>query len=586
LPVSITRIPYHPSHGRHHEVDKKLPDGEWVVWWYSTVKYNREGVVPLVRILLRRLDGNTLTDEFHEVLLGLTRLGLYRQGVILVDGRIEAKIASEERYFDVSFKTGSWSYSLASKMKLSAPDSAYKLPSSCDPEFLLSLKQPKGLLLLNCLDYFVRGYSTRSELHRILTTFDGACRMSRLFDLEFDNERDKTSDSPDEWVICPTAAMVKDDAKLLAQYFYKDHRTTLAVNLLFSQFGSSFRAGTPQPFQAMPWFSGTSKLRCRGFPINGGRDFLCIELIGSSLPETKKKVKFVRPKLEQRDPAIRDRFIPESNPRIGADTPDALAMTDTGRPASNFPSEEIEADEYEVIGENKVETEYVTRPYGRNKAIPNEAPPPSMLATGESLGLGDEEIGKLTIHSRSVSTEADGALMSIWKVFEYLHETQQLSLEWFVPPDHCDTAGPPRCTLFSERTAEQAKHNGWLNMSGGARRGMLLLHIKAQGKSFLVVELQRKPPKEASSAGESFCGLICEVKDVKHMAEVFDALDHALPAQRGVFKNIPSALPKKHYVFPHRAAGKLSWPQASVALALKSMEIDVNFNVPQAEPKT
>ncbi|MDT4850784.1 hypothetical protein FQZ97_849430 [compost metagenome] len=270
-------------------------------------------------------------------------------------------------------------------------------------------------------------------------------------------------------------------------------------------------------------------------------------------------------------------------------------MTDVGRPGSNYPSESIETDDFEIIGANDVDIRHVPLPYERLRALPNDDPPPREYATGEGLGLGNKDIGKLTVNSntvissRAISADEDGFLWNMWKAFEHLHQTKQIRLHWFVPPSTNMEKGPPECTIFSERTAEQAKHAGWLDVGTGTRRGMLLLHIEAEGKQFLVVELQRKPPKEPSSTlrksdeakttadGDSFCGLICQVESIEHLLEVHTRLDGELPEQKGVFKKLRTILPKKLYIFPHRPAGSMHWSQAAATLALKEMGIIVHF---------
>lgn len=208
-----------------------------MVWWYSSIQVNRAGAAPWIHVVLRQLDGDRLTDNFKVRKIGLPRLGLYQPGVIVIDGFIRAKAETEVRWFDVDFSSNGWTYESVSKLGLSSPGSDYFIPPDYSYELALQFSLGNGSLIMNCVEYLIRGYSRRSELTRVLTTYEPHEAMARLFDQEADAQRDTSTEAPGEWTIYPHRDMVNDDAELLALLYYKDARTLKTVHNLFSQFG-------------------------------------------------------------------------------------------------------------------------------------------------------------------------------------------------------------------------------------------------------------------------------------------------------------------------------------------------------------
>ncbi|MCT7343337.1 hypothetical protein N5K55_29895 [Pseudomonas aeruginosa] len=115
MPQKVQRVRYEPSDSRKntYECSLSLPEGDWVVWWYSRLKRNGlDHTVPLVMVILRRLDGDLLQDDFVTRKIALSRLCFYQPGYILVDNVVSERLATDAEWFDVSFRIAGnkWNY--------------------------------------------------------------------------------------------------------------------------------------------------------------------------------------------------------------------------------------------------------------------------------------------------------------------------------------------------------------------------------------------------------------------------------------------------------------------------------------------
>lgn len=586
----ITRVPYRPTTGIHKEVDLKLPDGDWAVWWYSRLRINTRGDVPLVEVQFQRLAGNELTGEIITRLISIARLGLYRIGALLVDRLIREKILFTEQMFDVDFNIGGYRLQPIKALNLCSPSSEYFIPVQHGGDFALTLKQPRGALVLNCVEYFVRGYSTNSEIHRILTTFKGTELKERLYNLGFERERDKSNDDPEEWIVCPHRGMVHEDRELLARYRYKEPRTEQAVNRIYSQFSSKYREGQPHNFVAIPWFSGPAKLKCRGLRINGGQDFFCTEITGVSKPSTRT-VRFLQPE------AAKDELVGDAKTRpIGTNYNDTDGLeefnwTDVRRPGISGPTEEVLTDSFEVMRDCELVVDKVSTLHEKQRIIPKDSEPPSKHSTAEPEEGGDKDTGKAVIRTKPVEDSSDH-LRKMWNALNLLGSANNFEVNSYIPPDILEKGPPLNCTLFMARTEEQAEHTAWIDFGEGVRRGMLLVHIKKEGKQFLVIEIQRKPVKKAAAphstdgtqpTGEGFCGVICQISDLGQCQSIYELLDAALPSQKGVFSKVAKHLPLPQLVFQHRQRGNMGKAMSSAVRALEHMHINCLVPLPDKE---
>ncbi|MBK5344739.1 hypothetical protein JFU48_25675 [Pseudomonas sp. TH49] len=216
-----------------YEYDSNLPMGSWVVWWYGRlIKNFADNTVPLVIVTLQRVDGDLLTEEFETCQIAISRLRFYPQGLILEDRLPVARIALETLWFKVGFGYKDWNFRTAKELHRRSSKHELSLPVECANDWSLEFKQSEGALMLNCVDYLVRGYSIRSEIPRILTTYGWHEAKSRL--LKHDTPSSEKN-LPDSLVVYPHPDMVKEDEVFLALLANDDRRTRRAAESIFSE---------------------------------------------------------------------------------------------------------------------------------------------------------------------------------------------------------------------------------------------------------------------------------------------------------------------------------------------------------------
>ncbi|WP_416310848.1 hypothetical protein [Pseudomonas sp. W03] len=595
MPHVLKRVKYYPSpsRSRTYELDLELPPGDWLVWWYSSlVRNTSDNTVPLVNVIFRRLDGDTLTDTFDKREIALSRLCFYQPGLILVDNKVAERVVYETAWFDVSFSfEGShWSFRTAKDLGLCQENSPYPLPPKCHGDWAIEFSMGKKRLQLNCIELLVRGYSRGSEIPRILTTYGWSEAKARLFSKDTPPDelipKKKPLTGNEKWIVYPHKDMKKDDDLLLAHLANDEPYGATSARLLHAQLNNDkFKSGYSQQLQVRPWFNSATKLRCRGFWNSDGKSFLCTELVGMQMP-SGLPIEVRRDKAEQVEGATEDLLAGEGS-RLTPDELDSLALTDRSQPRSSYPREEIEDDSFEVLGDRCVERVKVAKPYERRKSTPKDEVPPEKYSTGDPQGQRDQTTGKVVMATRELGVNSQGVLQEMWKSFKRLQEAKQIeTVGWFLPPEHIRRTDPPTCVLFSDegRTSDQTK---WLSLKDGSARGMLALIVIVAGDKYLVVEIQRdQQQRKGRLVEESFCGFICPIADSNEAGETIAFLDAELPRCEGKSSRLENILPPDIRTFEHRpSSDKEAWYDATAVLALQKVGVKVKRH-PRREQAT
>ncbi|HCF7758981.1 hypothetical protein ABZQ24_00560 [Pseudomonas aeruginosa] len=584
MPQVIKRVRYVPSPSRRrtHELGLNLPPGDWLVWWYSSLFHNvNDATVPLVKVYFRRLDGETLTNDWQTRLLALSRLCFYQPGLILVDNKVVAKVASEAVWFDVSFvfQGNHWSFHTAAQLGLCQANSPYSLPPGCLTDWSIVFAMGEKRLQMNCVEFLVRGYSRGSEIPRILTTYNWGEATARLFSKETPLSEQIPKKQPltgkEKWIVYPQKGMKREDDTLLAHLANDEpYGATSARNLFAELNNNEFASGNSHSLQVRPWFNGATKLKCRGFWSDDGKTFLCTELVGMKMP-SGFPIEARRDKAEQADGAPNDLPAGDGS-RLAKGDLDSIPTTDRSQPRSSYPREDVEDDEFEVIDDRVVDRVQIKKPYERRKKHLKEEAPPEKYSTGDPQGQRDPTTGKVVKTTRELSVNSEGVPLEMWRSFQRLKETKQIdNVGWFVPPSSMRPTDPPSYILFSEegRMADETK---WLTLRDGNLRGMLALIVTIGKKKFLVVEIQRNlVRKKGHLVEESLCGFICPVADSGAVQRILTILNAEVPRQEGKFKQIKKLIPSSDY-FEHQPSGvEGSWFDSTAVLALGKMGVKV-----------
>lgn len=582
----VQRVPYIPSASRQrtYECSLSLPPGDWVVWWYSSLRRNGlDHTVPLVNVVFRRLKGDKLTGTFVKRRIALSRLCFYQPGYILVDNVLCERLATDAEWFDVNFNRAdeNWKFVQIPELGLSSAESEFLLPKYCNNEWALAFNLGNDKkLILNCVEFLVRGYSRRSEIPRILATYEWPEVESRLFAQKTPkNERVpqwKTPTGTEKWIVYPHSDMVKDDDVLLAHIANDETYAANAAKSIFSQLDPTrFRNGEELPITAAPWFNSETKLKCRGFWSEDKKNFYCTELVGLEEP-TGIPIE-ARRDHSTRTPTPEDRIEQE---RLIAlrDDPMTIVLTDLNQPRSQYPREEVEDSSFEVIKTRAVNRIKVPKLTGRQKTIKKDELEIEDFSTGDAAGQCNDTTGKAVLVDREFGVNSSGMLYEMWKSFERLKAAQQIDhLWWFVPPSDKHSNSDFQCIAFKD-DFKDPQITKWLSLRNGGQRGLLLILVRVQGKFILIVEIQRDEwiDKHGIYKEDSFSGLVCEVADSREATQIFNELNDYLPSRKGVFPGFKSSLPNNIKVFEHRSTGNPDgWCDATAVLALSKMEVKV-----------
>lgn len=586
MPQKVQRVRYEPSDSRKntYECSLSLPEGDWVVWWYSRLKRNGlDHTVPLVMVILRRLDGDLLQDDFVTRKIALSRLCFYQPGYILVDNIVCERLATDAKWFDVSFRIAGnkWNYKKITELGLTSADSHFLLPKGCEDEWAFEFSTEDGKkLVLNCIEFLVRGYSRRSEIPRILATYEWHEAHSRLFAQATpeheQSPRGIAATGKEKWIVYPHRDMVKDDDVLLAHIANDKTYAANAAKSVFSQLDPArFRKGDELPITVRPWFNSDTQLKCRGFWSADQKRFYCTELIGIKEP-TGIPIE-VRRDHSTRTPTPEDQIERDRQFALRND-PMTIALTDLNQPRSQYPRQEIDDGAFEVIKTRVVNRVKVPKLTGQPKTIPKDGPEIEDFGTGDPAGQRSETTGKAVLVNREFGINSQGMLYEMWKSFQRLKEMQEINnLGWFTPPKKIDTTSDFQCIAFSDDLTN-ATVTKWLSLKKGGKRGLLLIFIRAQGKLYMVVEIQRDEwiDKNGAYKEDSFSGLVCNIADPNEASIIFNELNKYLPVNKGVFKGFKSSLPNEIRTFEHRSTGDPNgWCDATAVLALSKMGVKV-----------
>lgn len=583
----VERVSYEPSASRKntYECSLSLPPGDWVVWWYSSLKRNGlDHTVPLVNVVFRRLKGDKLTGAFVKRRIALSRLCFYQPGHILVNNALSERLSTDVEWFDVNFRIAgnNWSHVPIPELGLSSAKSPFLLPKYCSDERALVFNIGNGKkLVLNCVEFLVRGYSRRSEIPRILATYEWPEAHSRLFAQATPAEekipRGKTLTGKEKWTVYPHRDMVEDDYVLLAHIANDTTYAANAAKTVYSQLDPArFRNGEELPITVRPWFNSESKLKCRGFWSADKTTFYCTELVGlkepAGIPIEARRDESTRTETPE------DRIEKERLLALRKD-PMTIVLTDLNQPRSQIPSQEVEDSSFEVIKARVVNRVSLPKFTREQKTIRKDGDDIEDYSTGDAAGQKNNTTGKVVLANREIGINSSGMLYEMWNSFQRLKVAQQIdNLWWFSPPDQKDSNSNFKCIAF-EDNLKDPKVTKWLRLKKGGQRGLLLILVKVQNKFIMIVEIQRNEwiNRHGIYKEESFSGLVCTVANSGEATHIVKELHDYLPRNKGVFQKFKSSLPIKIDTFEHHQTGNPNgWCDTTAVLALSKMDVKVN----------
>lgn len=567
MPAPVQRKPL--ARSKDHILDLDLPPGDWIVWWYSAYQYNRDSAAPWVKVVFRRLEDNHLS-EFETRQISISTLGLYQPGYILENNQMSSRAEVVVEDFKINYKDyklNSRSYAESKNIPAPFSDRDYELPSECNKDWVIELPIDGGKLIINCTEFLVRGYSRRPEIPRILSTYEWSEAERRLFARININYTD--------WTIFPHRDIVNEDTYLLA-HIQCDLSTKEACKYIFNQLDNDeFSSGAPHHIQVKPWFFGMGTLTCRGYRVNNGKDFLCTELIGMSLPEGKP-FETIRLKKEKDENALEDTINLQELHRSEPASLESLPLTNKHDPRRSGQRETIEHGEFRIkFPDRHVRRTFEITNYSKQRIIIKDRQAAEQFSPNEGNGRGDTLTGRVFISTMETPERTGGTLINMWHAFQHLKKQGHIkSVDWFVPDNTFDDSLPLTCI--------EIEGNGlpWAEMGGGRQRRLLLLRIRTAEKTVLVAELERGLNPVSGSDAQSedtISGMVCVVKHLQQACIMAKAISEHIASHRGNFKKLRKiqGLPE-FAVFRHNKNTANTVPLESTAInALILAGIDI-----------
>lgn len=568
--------------------------GRLVVWWYGPVTKNRQAdSVPNVVVFFRRIDDDNNLGNFVRVETALTHLGLLRIGSVWNKGVSRSVINYEAKAFDLSFSEGSWKivspYEVTHEERRSSlilPDD-YPLRFTSDKNHLLDFRLPDDRnLLIPCTEFFVRCYGRSVEIKRVLATYPWHEAEPRLF------KPIEMAVQPGTWPIKLARRIYNDDAVFIAHVMYDPYVKRQAM-LVYSQIESAFAAQKPYAFlKIAPWFRGPAKIMVAGIPINGGRTFLGLQVLGGSQPRGNDILRDREWTNKTDGEAATDTGVDDAvciPIRLMHRLPNIINLTSDDEPDHGSSSLEIEEDDYVILGEPRVVIDVRRAKEGGATSRYLSGDGSTSYSTGEPYG-SEKDVGHASIHARAVM-ESHGILRDMWNAVRHLqasHPDVIQVAEWFTFEDGFQS-GPDLKLVALEAFGEEEEGIGndirnWVFHDPLSRtpRGALIIRITMSGKQVYLLEIQRRPMKKKDELGmekdaeEAFKGLVFSLSDVDGLHSWLRSLLAQVRKVKGVVQRLTGGCPGVAHAFKHALASDEQVPcEAAVKNALRKVGVEL-----------
>lgn len=569
--------------------DETLKDADerLVVWWYGPViKNSQPNSVPKIYIFFRTLDDHNNLGRFISRTAALTHLGLLRIGSIWHEGVSKNRIAYEKRLFEVSFSEGGWQIiSLGDLEKSGRSLNTEFIESSYLPEnnrhetFLIEFNIADGKrLLVPCIEYFARCYGSSSEVKRVLATYPWEKVKERLY---------KPIDAPvlpGTWPVKFTRRVHKDDAIILAHFLY-DPYAEMAAKSIYAQLEADFLSGHPYSLPKItPWFQGEGQLLVEGVPIDGGKSFLALRVLGSTQPggamiQREKEKRLATEGGEENNGSM---GLPSKRqPKIS----DIIDLTDDEEPDHGSSWLDIAEETFIVLGKRRV---VIDKWRERDASASSQITPipgdETTFTTGEAYGSG-KDIGKAHLYA-SLEMESQGVLRDMWEALRYLHSLHPKRIqfvEWFTfENDFCADPEPKLIRFNAVRNDPSLSLSieqwPYIDYENRQLRGALVIRVVLDNKCIYIVEIQRKYKIKSDDLNvieeESISGLCFSLDNDADFESWLHDLLSEIRYKKGIFKKILGRCPGRAETFAHRKSkDDIVFYESAAKNAIRKMEL-------------
>ena len=543
-----------------------VPRGVHIVCWYNEFQRNpRDRFLPQVNVVLGSRDEHSAKMSFQEFPLGVTYLGQFRVGSVVVSDGVEGIADTKlpdlhQERFAVDFTRGSWEFGEAAVFgNLLAHIPWLKDFQPRGPMLVFPLGN-RRTLWISCLEFFSRCYGRSQEIKRVLSLYPWKNAKRRLFGLR---DMPKVEESG-VWVIRLQRPFVAGDAVFLAHVWHDPYALGRAKSV-YAQLESRLPSVTdPLGWRSFvevgPWFEGPADLLVEGFWAGdeGDRKFLALRVDGCSDPEGVP-VRHVggdvsKPSSGTAAKGNRVRYVTKRK------APGKVRVTDRVEPDRGSPSILFKDPPFDVLGKRrdvkrvKAGIELPVWPVKGTGSEPAEYSSSESYSTGKGV-YGISMVAPDIRHLGNV-------LSDMWETFLDLQETDPpvvSSVAWVALDQDSRfrhrVEGPPQFIPLEPFASEQRNYLSgrilnwpWLDpkdLSKG-RRGLLVVRCIVGGVPVYFVEVQRRPGKR-----ENFCGMVFRMRAGETLDSWFHQVRYGVRSVKGVISKLRSKCPGVAEEFIH-----------------------------------
>lgn len=575
--VIRTGFTYARSDLRHPDSDVAKLKRDSIVWWYGNFRTPKGGsAIPRAALTFRTLY-NDVPGPFVSAVVPLSSLPHYQVGTIWREGQCLSDTLQTVREFQVDFAPGGWS--LTSRAELVAKGQAHTFPEAeyalhwhnRDQCKLLVFPLPnEKQLIIPCIEFFLRAYFRNIQANRLLTTKTWSGVMENFFSTQAKSETN--------WRVEPTAKMRKYDSTLLSHILYDPYTEKVA-----KRFNAQFISKPPETRifpEVEPWFRGPATVRCKGRWVNNGNTFLCLSLIGCSVPKGPI-IEWITPEFDSTDGIDgAGRFILPQSVRT-AEEEELLHEESFLEPDGHAETTIVRVPPFESIGTPRTIISSRKTIKGNKSNVGPQPPKAETFADAEGSGTG-RNVGKLE-HVAEAPLESHGFLHDIWNAFKSLQpaNSERISeVNWYTPNlgfQRNDNIQLIQILPIEDPSVDhEVRIWPHTNRDTSKQRGIMAIRIKIDNYNYFCLEIQRDTiDKDRTTIAKYAGALITEQITYEALNELLERICTTLPYALGRFKRMRSTLPKNTIVFKHtHTTGDVIYRQRLINI-FKEMKINL-----------
>jgi len=562
-----------------------------VVWWYGPIfKNNQALTVPKIVIFFRELNEKGELGRFIQKETAMTHLGLLRIGSVWSAGVSTSQIELKRIEIPVSFSESDWELMNSRDNSPFSNKDDYPLKYTDDRNWLLNFHLKNGKnVLIPCMEFLIRYYGRSAEAPRILTTYPWNEAESRLF---LPSEEIPTTIS---WPIKLGRRLNVGDAIFVAHTKY-DNYTKKVAQELYAQVEAKFGNHDDKYcfLKVRPWFQGMAKLRLEGMTINNGQTFLALRIKGGSQPQGPTVTWDKEEQIRQDETEL---SVPNEEEMSGnhiirrlTDSHDPVELTDQQEPDRGSASLDVDEDNFAILGmPRSVARANRTRSYNKSTSSEERVIESNegLFSTGDEYGTG-KRIGFAAVHAPAV-LESSGILHDMWNALLYLMGAYQETIhavEWFTFDDDFRSASNPKLITLvpfeNEDSGATDSVRKWvyLDQARKSPRGILVIRVKTDAKTFYILEIQRavkdvnKEDGELEKKEESFTGMVFTITKNDDLFSWISSILNNIRYAKGVFYKLTKDCPGFADTFKHNHASDEAVPcEAAVRNAMRKVDV-------------